>query len=320
MVATSSSEDPPRAERRRPLAVLLDVLRGAVIGAVEIVPGVSGGTLALVLGVYETLIESAGELVRGVVRAVEAVVRRTGMERAREHLSRVRWGVLIPLGIGMLAAIVVVSATLAPLIEEHPVETRAVFAGLIVASIAVPARMVGRWGAPQVLAAALAAGAAFWLTSLTGVERADPALWAVVASASIAICALVLPGVSGSFVLLVLGMYAPTLAAVNDRDLAYLGAFVVGAVIGLSLFVTGLEWLLEHRHSLTLAAMTGLMIGSLRALWPWQDDGALLAPSGDVGLVVALFLAGVATVVAIMLAERAARRRALGAADAEPSR
>src|SRR5690606_14720682 len=109
---------------------ILNVLRGGVIGAVEVVPGVSGGTLALVVGVYETIIGSAGELVRGTVAAASGVVRRKKDSGAREHFSRVRWDVLIPLGIGMLAAIILVSATLAPLIEAHPVQSRALFAGL----------------------------------------------------------------------------------------------------------------------------------------------------------------------------------------------
>ncbi|MFW2513084.1 DUF368 domain-containing protein [Demequina sp. SO4-13] len=308
----------PARSRQAGLAAI-NVLRGAVIGAVEVVPGVSGGTLALVVGVYETIITSAGELVRGLVAAVAALLRRTELAPAREHFARVRWGTLIPLGVGMLTAIVLVSATLAPLIESHPIQTRALFAGLIVASLIVPARMVGRWGLREVLVALVAAVAAFYFTGLTGVERSDPSLWLVAIAASFAVCALVLPGVSGSFLLLVLGMYAPTLGAVNDRDLAYLGVFAAGAVLGLALFVTGLEWLLEHRRALTLAAMTGLMLGSLRALWPWQaEDATLQAPSGALGPVLALFAVGVAAVTALLVVEALATRRAAAHEQAAP--
>ncbi|WP_084631157.1 DUF368 domain-containing protein [Demequina aestuarii] len=298
------------SRRRRLGTAGLNVLRGGVIGAVEVVPGVSGGTLALVVGVYETLIASAGELVRGAVAGATAPLRRTGMDRSRAHFARVRWGVLVPLGLGMLTAIVLVSATLAPLIEDHPVQTRALFAGLIVASLIVPARMVGRWRAREVLVAVVGAVAAFWLTGLTGVERADPSLWLVLGAASLAVCALVLPGVSGSFLLLVLGMYASTLAAVNDRDLAYLGVFAAGAVMGLAVFVTGLQWMLAHHHALTLATMTGLMLGSLRALWPWQgDDASLQAPAGDLLPVIVLFVVGIAAVGALLVLEHVASRR-----------
>ena len=298
--------------QRGPRHFALNVARGGVIGAVEIVPGVSGGTMALVLGVYDTLIDSAGSLVRGAV----AWARRDG-QAAREHLSHVRWRVLIPLGLGMIIAIVVVAAAIAPFLENNPIETRALFAGLIVASLAVPIGMVERWRAPQYAAALAAAAAAFLLTGLTGSERADPSLLMVAGAASVAVCALVLPGVSGSFLLLVLGMYAPTIAAVNDRDLAYLGVFAAGAIVGLSLFVTGLQWLLAHRRSLTLAAMTGLMVGSLRALWPWQDeDGALEAPAEHVAAAAVLFVVGVAIVVALLALERSAKRRALAQVEA----
>jgi len=306
--------------RPRASSFVLNVARGGVIGAVEIVPGVSGGTMALVLGVYETIIGSAGHLVRGVVSWIGGLVRRSGTAAARAHFGQVRWSVLIPLGIGMLAAIVIVSATLAPLLESNPIQTRALFAGLIVASLAVPARMVGRWTWREVIAAVLATGLAVWITSLTGTEQSDPTYWMVAGAASIAICALVLPGVSGSFLLLVLGMYAPTLAAVNDRDFAYLGAFALGAVVGLALFVTGLQWLLEHRHSITLACMTGLMLGSLRALWPWQsEDGALHAPDEALGSAIALFLVGIAAVLTLLVVERAVRGRAATTASGSES-
>ncbi|MFV0633453.1 DUF368 domain-containing protein [Demequina sp.] len=302
----------------------LNVARGGVIGAVEIVPGVSGGTLALVLGVYDVLIGSAGSLVRAAVDWARAVVtphqRAELKARARAHAAQARWSMLIPIGIGMLAAIVIVSATLAPLLEHNPVQTSALFAGLIVASLAVPARMVGHWRAREIAAALVAAAFAIWFTGLTGTPHDDPAMWMVALSASVAVCALVLPGVSGSFLLLVLGMYAPTLAAVNDRNLAYLGVFIVGAIVGLSLFVTGLQWLLEHRRSLTLAAMTGLMVGSLRALWPWQaDDGTLLAPGDHLGAAIALFVTGIVIVLGIMALERVAARRAAASTDCDVS-
>ncbi len=306
-----------RPGRRRSLGTTaINVLRGAVIGAVEVVPGVSGGTLALVVGVYDALISSIGELVRGTVAWVLAVVRRSDREVARAHFARVRWGMLIPLGLGMITGIVVVSATLAPLIENHPVETRALFAGLIAASLIVPVRMVGRWSTREVILALLAAAAAFMFSGLTGVERVDPSPLLVAGAASVAVCALVLPGVSGSFLLLVVGMYAPTLAAVNDRNFAYLGVFILGAIVGLAAFVTVLQWLLVHRRAVTLAIMTGLMFGSLRALWPWQsEDAELLAPSGALGPALALFVVGAAAIVALLLLERLAVRRSPGSQE-----
>ena len=303
---------------RRPLGrLLLDLVRGAVIGVVEIIPGVSGGTMALVIGVYDTLITSVGEFVRGVARAAEGVGRRTGQARARAHVARVRWAAMVPLGIGMIVALLIASAVIAPLVETYPIHTRALFAGLIVASLTVPIRMVGRWGTREVVIALLAMVAGVALTGLRGSEVSDPSLWAVAGAASLAICALVLPGVSGSFLLLVLGLYAPTLVALNERNFAYLGAFMVGAIVGLSAFVSALQWLLAHRRAVTLAIMTGLMAGSLRALWPWQTDDGLEPPGDHLGAVLGLFALGLVLVTVLLIMEWRVTRAASVAEAAE---
>ncbi len=320
-VMESRPVDGPRDVRPRKSAgaVVLDGLRGAVIGTVEIIPGVSGGTLALVLGVYETIIASAGEFVRGVASWGIGVVRRTGSARARSHFAKVRWGVIVPILVGMAAGVVAASAIIAPLIEEYPTQSRALFAGMILMSVLVPIRMVDRWTAREVVIAVVATVFAVWVTGLTGVERADPSLWLVAGAASLAICALVLPGVSGAFLLVVLGLYAPTLAALNDRDLAYIGAFMGGAIVGLSLFVSSLEWLLEHKRAVTLAAMTGLMAGSVRALWPWQNEaGGPQSPHGSVGIVAVLFVVGILVVAVLLVLESRARRSVVAADIANP--
>src|SRR5690606_20909947 len=177
-----------------------DVLRGALIGVVEIIPGVSGGTVALIIGLYEALISSAGHLVRGVVRWVADTVKGRGPARAREHFAQVQWRVVLPVGIGMLTAVVLGAAILAPLIDENPEIARALFAGLIATSLIVPIRMVGgRWRAPEYIWAAIAAAAGFALTSIPAADPANPPLIIVALAAAVAACALALPGVSGSF-------------------------------------------------------------------------------------------------------------------------
>jgi putative membrane protein len=298
------------------LRMLIDFIRGALIGAVEVIPGVSGGTVALIIGVYETVIDSAEHLVSGVVRSATDGLRRRGMRRAKEHFSRVRWSVILPLLVGMFVAIVVASAVIAPLVETYPVQSRALFAGLIIASLIVPIRMVGkRWKVREVVIAAVVAVVMFLLLGIPAAAPVDPPLWLVLIAAAVAVCALVLPGVSGSFLLVTVGMYAPTLAAVNDRNFTYLGVFVLGAILGLSLFVSGLQWLLKHRHRITLTVMTGLMVGSLRALWPWQtEEGELLAPAADLPSALGLFVVGIVAVAALIAGESALvrRRRASG--------
>lgn len=297
--------------------MLVDFVRGALIGAVEVIPGVSGGTVALIIGVYETVIDSAEHLVSGIVRSATDGLRGRGMERARHHFARVRWGVLLPLLAGMFVAIIVASAVIAPLVENYPVQSRALFAGLIAASLIVPIRMVGkRWMLREVLIAASVAMIMFLLLGIPAAAPADPPLWLVLIAAAVAVCALVLPGVSGSFLLVTVGMYAPTLAAVNDRNFTYLGTFVLGAILGLSLFVSGLQWLLKHHHRMTLAVMTGLMVGSLRALWPWQgDDGQLRAPTEAVPDAIGLFVVGIALVAALIIGESALVRRRQATGD-----
>ncbi len=286
---------------------ILDFLRGALIGAVEVVPGVSGGTVALVVGVYHTLIGSASVIVRAVVGIFRADGRR---ERVRD-VATLPWLRLAAIGAGMLVAIVIAAAVLEPLIDAYPVETRAAFAGLILASLWIPAQMAGgiRRATDWVIFLSVAA-VTFWLMSFPPLGETSPSLPVVFLAAAIAVCALVLPGVSGSFLLLTLGLYQPTIAAVNDFNLAYLGVFILGAIAGLGSFVVVLQWLLEHRRRITLLVMTGLMAGSLRALWPWQNDQRELLPIGEnLGVVVALVAGGIALIAGLIALERRLQHR-----------
>lgn len=300
---------------------MFHAVRGALIGIVEVVPGVSGGTVALIIGIYEDLIDSAGHLARGMVRAVLDLPRGRGGRAAVEHLRQVKWPVVLPAGVGMLIAVVVAAGVLGPLLAEHPVQTRALFTGLIAASIVVPVRMVGRrWLPREVVLAVVAAAAAFVLTGLPRLDPVDPPLVVVAVAAAVAVSALVLPGLSGSFLLLVMGLYAPTLAAVNDRDLVYLGVFALGAALGLGAFVSVLQWLLSERRGLTLAVMAGLMTGSLRALWPWQtEDGTAVAPDTDLTVPITLFVVGLVVVIVMLLAEAAVVGRRTTEPDAVAS-
>ena len=248
--------------------MISNLLRGFLIGTAEVIPGVSGGTVALIVGVYERIIGSVAALVTAVVNLI-----RGNFKEAKAFVKQVDWALLFPLLAGMLVAIFAAAALLEPLLESQPENMRALFAGLILVSLVVPYRMVGAsWKALDYLLGFVAAGVSFVLVSLPRQEVSEPNLVMVFLVASIAVCALVLPGVSGSFLLLALGFYAPTIAAVNDLDIAYLGVFVLGAIVGLALFATALRWLLVNMRKVTLVIMTGLMFGSLRALWPWQDE------------------------------------------------
>ncbi|PZR53489.1 DUF368 domain-containing protein [Xylanimonas oleitrophica] len=284
----------------------LSALRGGLVGAAESVPGISGGTIALVVGLYDQLIDAAGQLLHAVRTLVADVARGRGASAGLRALRQIDWPLLVPVLAGMVVVLLVSLSVVAPLLEEHPVPTRAVFFGMIVVSVAVPLRMMPHRFRPlDGVLLVVAAVAAFALTGLPAAQSTgDPALWFVFLGAALAINALVLPGVSGSFLLVVLGLYVPVQEALHARDLGFVGTFLLGAVVGLASFVKVLQWLLHHRRQGTMAVLAGLMIGSLRALWPWQDaDGGLQAPSESVVLVVVLAFAGAAVVLAAMLWE-----------------
>lgn len=289
------------------------LLRGGLIGAAEAVPGISGGTIALVTGVYEIIISSAGHLVSGVRALV------TDRSQARAEFRAVRWDVLVPLLLGMVPVLMVALLLLAPAIERHPVVMRALLLGMVAAAVSVPVSMVGRWRVREVLVAGLAAVAAFVITGEIQFT-VEPTLPVVFIVAAIAVCALVLPGISGSFLLLAAGLYSPTRDALRHLDLAYIGVFILGAVCGLSLFVKVLQWLLAHHRRVTLAVMTGAIVGALRALWPWQgEDAQLLAPvAGELVVAVLLCLLGAAVVTGLVLIERRLQRVTSAPAVATP--
>ncbi|WP_309133315.1 DUF368 domain-containing protein [Brevibacterium sp.] len=302
-------------ERSRSKAwIPLDLLRGFLIGSAELVPGVSGGTVALVTGVYDELIDSAAH----VVKAAKTVV--TGPDRwagALRELRRTDWFLIIPVLIGMATAVLSIAGLLESFVTGNPELARGLFFGLVAASIAVPLKMLPERTRRQPLLLGLlgfvcAAALAFWLTGMAGGANVEnPPLIAVFLVAAVAICALVVPGVSGSFFLLAVGMYTTTLSAVDDRDLVYIAVFGLGAIVGLAVFVNILRYFLHNHRWWTLVIMAGLMLGSLRALWPWQSSaevgadgeahgaGALLAPYDPVGG--PLLLAALGAVVVIIL-------------------
>jgi len=275
--------------------VIANFLRGLLIGTAEVIPGVSGGTIALIVGIYERIIGSAANAVEAFLFLL-----RGKLQEAKVPARQIDWLLVLPVLLGMFAAIFAAAAVIEPLLESQPENMRGLFAGLILVSLLVPYRMVGAsWRVTDYLLGLIAAAFSFALVSLPRQEVADPALALVFLAAAIAVCVLVLPGVSGSFLLLAIGFYAPTIAAVNDLDFGYLSVFVLGAIVGLALFSTVLRWLLVNQRRITLVVMTGLMLGSLRALWPWQDN--LGQPVSPESLTPLVFFAVGALFVALLL-------------------
>jgi putative membrane protein len=266
---------------------IIHYIHGLLMGSADIVPGISGGTVALIVGIYERLVTS----IRAAAAAPVALLRgdRTGMWT---RVQEIHFGLVLPLGLGIGTALLVGARFIPGILEAYPVESRALFFGLIAASLFVPWRRIEHPVATFYVVAAVAAVIAFLLVGLPPREVPSPGPIVVFLAASIAICAMILPGVSGSFLLLVMGMYGATLRAVDGRDLAYIAIFAAGAVVGLGVFSKLLEYLLTRHHDVTMAALVGLMLGSLRALWPYLDgDRRILAPPADTSVLVPLGLA-----------------------------
>ncbi len=305
----------PRTATRPSWArMVLNAVRGALIGTAETVPGVSGGTVALIVGVYEALIISAGHLFSGIRRAVVDLPKGRGWGRVNEQFSSVRWDVVLPVLVGMVFAVLVMARFMEGFVANYPIHSRALFFGLVLASLWVPLSMAARaprprpdrpaWGGRNLAIVFVAAVATYLLVSLPPSDVAATPI-VIVPAAMVAVTALVLPGLSGSFLLLTFGLYQPTLAALNDRDLGYVGLFLLGAVIGLASIVKLLQWLLEHREQITLVVLTGVMAGSLRALWPWQNDNReFITPDAHLGAGILMFAVGFLVVVAVLVIER----------------
>lgn len=273
----------------------LNLLRGFAMGAADIVPGVSGGTVALVLGIYRHLVESIrngasalGHLLKGDV---------AGSVRL---LKAVDWTFLMTLLVGIVSAVAALSQLIETALEDRPVEMAGLFLGLVAGSVVLAWGLLTHRTARNAMVLAVAAVAFFLLLGLSSgvtedaVDQVDsPALWILFGSGAIAICAMILPGISGSFLLVVMGMYAAVLGAVTDRDLVSLAAFGIGCLVGLAVFSQVLHWALEHHYDIVMAVLIGLMLGSLRVLWPWPggvESTELAAPGTDGGVLVPVMM------------------------------
>jgi putative membrane protein len=264
----------------RPLQVLLT---GVAMGSADVVPGFSGGTVALVAGIYPRLIAN--------IRASAHVVSLTLRLRLRALPAALRaldWGFLLVLLTGLVGAAFTLASVLERLLETEPVAMSAVFLGLVLGAAAVARHQFrGSVTARLLLIVLVSAAITAPLLGLRPAPLEDPALLVLAAAAAIAVCATILPGVSGAFLLLLLGVYEPIIAAIAARDLIVIGAFLGGAVTGILSFSTLLDWLLRRAHDVVLAVLIGLMIGSARVLWPWPSgtgvgDPTIGAPTGSV--------------------------------------
>ncbi|WP_263834823.1 DUF368 domain-containing protein [Salinibacter sp.] len=283
---------------RAPFAFVRHVLYGVLMGGADVIPGVSGGTMALIVGIYERLVGALSSAVSFGLSLLHF-----DRAAARQHWAAVPWRLIGPLLGGIGVAILGGARVIPPLMEAYPAPMRGLFFGLVAASLLIPARRIERVTGLRVGIGLACAAGAFFLTSLPALAVSDPSLIRVFCSAMIAICAMILPGVSGAFLLEALGIYAPTLEAVNALDWGYVLTFCTGAAVGLGTFAKLLDLLLRHRHDAMMAALVGLIAGALRALWPYGGaERVLRAPEAGepIGSVVLLALVGFGAVLVLL--------------------
>src|SRR5210317_2483101 len=237
-------------------------LKGMAMGAADVVPGVSGGTIAFITNIYETLIHALSQF---DVRAVQLLLK----GQFRDLWSHINGTFLTVLFAGIFTSVLSLAALLSHTLETHPIHLWSFFFGLVFASIFIVGKQVSRWQWFTVLSFIVGAIIAFWITTLPASAGSNSYAYLILCGA-LAICAMILPGISGSFILLLLGAYATVLEAIADRELGIIAAVGIGAVAGLISFTKALKWIFEHYYGIAVALLSGFLLGSLNKLWPWK--------------------------------------------------
>ena len=248
------------------------VASGFAMGASTVGPGVSGGTMALILGIYEELIDS----IRGVANpdAIKLLLRL----KVKQALELLPWKFLLSVAVGILVAVFTLVHFLEWMLNEYPVLLWSFFFGLVAASILTVSRRVQRWGIVPIVGGVVGGIATYLVVGLIPLETPNEP-WFLFLSGAVAICAMVLPGISGAFILVLLGKYQYVLSAVTNREYLTVGLVAAGAVVGIVTFAQILSRLLKRYPDTTISFLTGMMLGSLRKIWPWKETLSLIANS-----------------------------------------
>lgn len=242
---------------------ILIFLRGVAMGAADVVPGVSGGTIAFISGIYDRLLAA-------IAACTPDKLLWLARGRVREAWLAIDGAFLFTLLAGILCSIATFARLISYLLAEHGLLVWSFFFGLILVSVYLVGREIERWNA-RVVAAAIAGCVFAYLITVASPVALTVTPLTLFIGGSIAICAMILPGISGSFILLLLGLYSGVLNAVKSFDVTLLGCFMLGCVIGILSFSRLLSWLLGHARNITLAFLTGLLVGSLNKVWPWKE-------------------------------------------------
>ena len=239
-------------------------LKAFFMGTADLIPGVSGGTIALLVGIYEHLIECIAKTIsRENLRLLRCA-------RFAAYFRAIDWSFLLTIVLGISSAIFGLARLIQYLLAEHPIPVESFFFGLMLATVLVVGRKVSHWTLGGVLAAVLGTALGLLLNFVTPIVGGDSYFWYFL-SGLLAICAMLLPGISGSFILILLGMYTRVLHLVIDLDITHLALFALGALIGLLSFSHLLSWLFARFENLMLALLSGFILGAMIRLWPWKE-------------------------------------------------
>ena len=239
-------------------------LKGMAMGAADVVPGVSGGTIAFISGIYEELLNAISSVNLSLLKTLKS----DGIKAA---WKQVNGSFLLSLFVGIFVSIVSLAKAIKWMLEYEPILLWSFFFGLVLASVIYIGKQITKWSALTLLLLIAGAGLAFYITTLNPLVSENSSPLFLFLAAALAICAMILPGISGAFILVLLGAYKPVLAAVNNRDFASVAIVAAGAVAGLLTFSRVLKWLFTNYKNYTLAVLTGFIIGSLNKIWPWKE-------------------------------------------------
>lgn len=250
-------------ENRNLLNYIVILLKGMAMGAADVVPGVSGGTIAFISGIYEELITS----INNVNIALLNTLRKEGI---KSFWIKLNGNFLLSLLLGIGISVLSLAKLISWLMENEPIPLWSFFFGLVLASILLVGKEIKKWELSTIIIMIVGAAVAYYITQLPPSEN-SASLPYLFFSGALAICAMILPGISGAFILVLLGSYKTVLDAVHERDLKIIATVGLGAIFGLLSFAKLLKWMFTHYKNLTLALLTGFIVGSLNKIWPWKE-------------------------------------------------
>lgn len=233
------------------------------MGAADVVPGVSGGTIAFISGIYEELITSLNNINLSLL----STLKKEGFSKAWTQLNG---NFLLALFMGIGISVLSLAKALEWLLEHQPILLWSFFFGLVLASILFVGKQIKKWSIATIISLIIGAFVAYYITTIPTLDTNNSS-WFLFLAGALAICAMILPGISGAFILVLLGAYGPVLEALNNRDFKTILIVGAGAIVGLLTFSKLLKWLFTKYHNLTLAILTGFILGSLNKIWPWKE-------------------------------------------------